>query len=144
MLEYCVATSRINGCVRGWTNFVSYSFRTSLCMTDVSLDCCEKFDCNANSWADKSVAKMRVVTTVVLGRGFDVEVGRNSLYTRTWPGLNKQNILRHSGVGSHTASSQTSLVASGWALDSALSGASIVERKRRGEEETGDESTRTR
>lgn len=49
-----------------------------------------------------------------------------------------------SGVGSQTASSQTSLAASGCDLLSALSPAMILDRNRRGEEETGDELTRTR
>jgi len=123
---------------------VSYSFRTSLCITDVSFDCCEKLDCKAKSWADKRAANMIVVTTVVLGLGSASEVGRKSQYTKICPGLNRQNILRDKGVGSHTASSHTSLVASGCALDSAESAASMEDRKRSGEEDTGDESTRTR
>ena len=84
------------------------------------------------------------MTTVVLGRGSVIVVGKKSQYTNTWPGLNKQNILRASGVGSHTASSQTSLVASGCDLDSAVSASSILERKRSGDEDRGEESTRTR
>lgn len=48
------------------------------------------------------------------------------------------------GAGSQTAISQTSREASGCDLDSAFSLASIVERNRRGDEDTGDESTRTR
>ncbi len=87
---------------------------------------------------------MMVVTTVVLGLGSASEVGRKSQYTRMCPGLNKQNILRDKGVGSHTASSHTSLVASGCALDSAEFAASIEAKKRSGEEDTGDKSTRTR
>ena len=71
-------------------------------------------------------------------------VGRNSQYTSTCPGLKRQNMRNDKGVGSQTASSQTSLVASGCALDSAVSAASILERKRNGDEEMGEELTRTR
>ena len=85
-----------------------------------------------------------VVITVVLGLGSEASVGRNSQYTKTCPGLNVQKRPRQSGRGSHTASSHTSRVGSGCALDSALGSPSIFVRKRSGEEETGDESTRTR
>lgn len=51
---------------------------------------------------------------------------------------------RQSGVGSQMAISQTSLAASGCALLSALSPAMILDKKRNGEEETGEELTRTR
>lgn len=87
---------------------------------------------------------MIVVTIVVLGLGSCAAVGRNSQYTSTWPGLNKQNSLRHSGNGSHTESSQTSLVASACALASAVVDARMFDRNRRGDEERGDESTLTR
>lgn len=110
----------------------------------MSFDCCENFDCKANIWADKSAANMMVVKIVVLGLGSASEVGRKSQYTKTCPGLNKQNILRDKGVGSHTASSHTSLVASACALDCAEFAAIMEDRKRSGEEATGDESTRTR
>ena len=82
--------------------------------------------------------------TVVLGLGFEIAVGRKSQYTRMCPGLNKQKIRRENGVGSQTPISHTSLVASGCDLASILSPASMFERKRRGEEESGEESTRTR
>lgn len=85
-----------------------------------------------------------VVTTVMLGRGSRGAVGRKNQYTKTWPGLKRQNRRRHIGVGSQTASSQTSRVASGCALDSAVVEANMVERNRRGDEDAGDESTRTR
>lgn len=85
-----------------------------------------------------------VVATVVLGLGSVTAVGRKSQYTSTWPGLKRQNIISERGVGSQAASSQTSLVASGCDLDSALSAASMLDSKWRGEEEPGDESTRTR
>ncbi len=87
---------------------------------------------------------MMVVTIVVLGLESCTAVGRKSQYTTTCPGLNRQNILRHSGVGSQTASSQTSLVASGCDLASAVVAASIFDRKRRGDDDRGEESTRTR
>lgn len=61
-----------------------------------------------------------------------------------WPGLNRQNIRKHSGVGSQTAISHTSRAASGWALASAAVEAIMCWRKRKGEEESGEESTRTR
>ena len=48
------------------------------------------------------------------------------------------------GRGSQTATSQTSLVGSGCARDSAAGEVMMEERKRRGEEEMGEESTRTR
>lgn len=48
------------------------------------------------------------------------------------------------GKGSQIATSQTSRFGSGCALDWADSVPRIVERNRRGEEETGEESTRTR
>lgn len=82
--------------------------------------------------------------TVVLGLGLEIAVGRKSQYTRMCPGLNMQNIRREKGVGSQTAISHTSLVASGCDLASALSLPSMLERKRKGDEESGEESTRTR
>lgn len=48
------------------------------------------------------------------------------------------------GVGSQTASSQTSRVSSGWARASADDEVIMLERKRRGEDDRGEESTRTR
>lgn len=48
------------------------------------------------------------------------------------------------GRGSQTATSQTSRVGSGCARDSAVGDVRIEERKRRGEEDMGEESTRTR
>lgn len=47
-------------------------------------------------------------------------------------------------MGSHRASSHTSRVASGCDLDSALSPAKILERNRSGDDDNGEESTRTR
>lgn len=87
---------------------------------------------------------MIVVTTVVLGLGSAADVGRNNQYTRIWPGLKRQKSLRQTGSGSHTASSHTSLSASGCARDSAEVAAIMLERNRKGEEAIGDESTRTR
>ena len=123
---------------------MSYSFNTSLCITEVSLDCREKLVWSISSCAESNAANAMVVTTVVLGRGSAIAVGRKSKYTSTCPGLNMQNMRSDNGVGSHTASSQTSFVASGCALDSAVSVASMLERNRSGEEERGEESTRTR
>ena len=82
--------------------------------------------------------------TVVLGLGSEIAVGRKSQYTKICPGLNKQNIRRETGVGSQTAISQTSLVASGCDRASAFSEASMFDKKRRGDEAKGEESTRTR
>ncbi len=87
---------------------------------------------------------MTVVTIVVLGLGSCAAVGRNSQYTSTCPGLNKQKSLRHNGNGSHTDSSQTSRVASACDLASAEVDARMFDRKRRGDEERGEESTLTR
>jgi hypothetical protein len=62
-----------------------------------------------------------------------------------WPGLKKQKSRRQSGVGSQTAISQTSLEASGCErLSAGELGSMRVLRKRRGEEDRGEESTRTR
>ena len=113
-------------------------------MTDASLDCCEKLDRSSMSCIDTRAANVIVVTTVVLGLGSCDAVGKKNQYTSTCPGLKRQNILRHIGIGSHTESSQTSLVASGWDLASAALTASKVERKRSGEDDSGEESTRTR
>lgn len=96
------------------------------------------------SWVDSKADSAIVVMTVVLGLGSVVAVGRKSQYRKMWPGLKRQNRRRERGVGSQTASSQTSRAASGWDLDSALSAASMLERKRSGEDERGEESTRTR
>lgn len=85
-----------------------------------------------------------VVTMVVLGLGSCAAVGRNSQYTSTCPGLKRQKSLRHSGNGSHIESSQTSLVASACDLASAVVDARMLDRKRRGDEESGEESTLTR
>lgn len=144
MLVYWVPTSRICGCVRGCTYFVSYSWRTSRWINAESLVCWEKEDCNISNCVESRAARMMVVKMVVLGRGSCTAVGKKSQYIRTWPGLNRQNSLRHNGVGSHIASSQTSLVASGCDLASAVADASILERKRRGDDDSGEESTRTR
>ena len=59
-------------------------------------------------------------------------------------GLNKQNILRQIGVGSHTESSQTSLLTSWCDLAPAALVVSILERNRSGDDDSGEESTRTR
>ena len=85
-----------------------------------------------------------VVTTVTLGLGSRGASGRNSQYTRIWPGLNMVKRRRHSGVGSQTAISQTSLAAFGCARASALFAPSTCEKYRSGDEERGDESTLTR
>ncbi len=85
-----------------------------------------------------------VVKTVTLGRGSEVNVGRKSQYTRTWPGLKKQNNRKQIGSGSQTASSHTSRVGSGCALDSALVSPRMLVRNIKGEDATGEESTRTR
>ena len=134
----------MRGCVLGWTNLVSYSFMTSLWITEESFDCWEKFDCRRYSCAESKHARSIVITTVMLGRGSDNAAGRKTQYTKTCPGLKRQNIRSESGVGSQTAISQTSLAASGCDLLSAFSPAIMDERKRNGEEDTGDESTRTR
>ena len=62
---------------------------------------------------------------------------------RIWPGLKRQNKRSDIGVGSHTASSQTSRALSGCALDSADGVLRTLDRYRRGEDAIGDESTRT-
>jgi len=87
---------------------------------------------------------MIAVKIVTLGRGSDDRVGKNNQYIKTWPGLNKQKSRRQTGNGSQTAISQTSLVGSGCARDSALSLPSKLVNNRSGEEDTGEESTRTR
>lgn len=84
------------------------------------------------------------MNTVTLGLGSAGAVGRKSQYTKTWPGLKKQNRRRHTGIGSQTAICHTSRVGSGCALDSALVSPSMPVKNRSGEEETGEESTRTR
>ena len=109
-----------------------------------SFSCWEKNEERRYSCEDNSACKRSVVKTVTLGRGSAAVVGRKSQYTRTWPGLKKQNRRRQIGIGSQTASSHTSRVGSGYALDSALVSPIIPVRNRNGEEETGEESTRTR
>lgn len=86
-----------------------------------------------------------VVTIVTLGRGSDGEVGRNSQYTRTCPGLNKQNIRSAKGRGSQIANSHTSRSALGCALESTELEEMMLDIKRSGEaDDRGEESTRTR
>jgi hypothetical protein len=109
-----------------------------------SFSCCEKVDWRRNNCEDIKISRIMVVKTVTLGRGSEAIVGRKSQYTRTWPGLKKQNNRRQIGIGSQTASSHTSRVGSGCALDSALVSPSMLVRNLSGEEATGDESTRTR
>ena len=75
-VEYCVPTSRTRGWVRGCTYLVSYSWRTSFWMTEVSLLCWEKLDWRSRSWVDSRAARTMVVTTVMLGRGSCGAVGR--------------------------------------------------------------------
>lgn len=123
---------------------MSYSWKTSLEIKAESLDCCEKLDCRVESWTERSSATTMAVTTVMLGLGSAIAVGRNSQYVNTWPGLKKQKSLRQIGRGSQTASSQTSRCGSGCALDCTLSAPSMFDRNLSGEEEVGDESTRTR
>lgn len=84
-----------------------------------------------------------VVTIVTLGRGSDSWVGRKTQYTKTCPGLKRQNNRMQIGRGSQTASSHTSRCASGWALDWADL-AIVSARYFSGEAVTGVELTRTR
>ena len=88
-------------------------------------------------------ARKIAVKTLTIGAGSVDDNGRYSQRMRTCPGLNRQKSLRHMGSGSQTASSHTSLVGAGCDLDSADVGARILERVRRGDEDIGDESTRT-
>jgi hypothetical protein len=106
-----------------------------------SFSCCEKADWRRNSCEDNKISRIMVVKTVTLGRGSEANVGRKSQYTRTWPGLKKQNSRRQIGIGSQTASSHTSRVGSGCALDSALVSPRMLVRNLSGEEATGEEST---
>lgn len=62
----------------------------------------------------------------------------------TCAGLKRQNRRRQMGVGSQTEISQTSRDSSACARDSAVVESRISERKRRGEEDIGEASTRTR
>lgn len=89
-------------------------------------------------------ASKMVVTTVTDGRGSVDEVGRNTQYTRTWPGEKSEKSSRFSGLGSQTRTSHTSLCSSGCALDAAELEFRTEVRYRRGEEDTGEESMRTR
>lgn len=93
---------------------------------------------------DSRPANNIVVMMVMLGLGSEVAIGRKSQYIKMCPGLNKQNIRSEIGVGSQTAISQTSLVASGCDRASALSRASMFDKKRKGDEAIGEESIRTR
>ena len=140
---YWVPTSRIRGWVLGWTYLVSYSLRTSLCINAASLLCCEKDPESVDSCSDSNIPIMTVVATVVLGLGSAADDIKNIHNAITRNILNRQNSLKHTGRGSHTASSQTSLSASGCALDSADVAEMILERNRSGEDDMGDESTRT-
>lgn len=69
-----------------------------------------------------------------------------SQYSKAWPGLKVVKNRRFTGVGSQTTISHTSLFVSAWARDwaEAESSLSSEARKRRGDEEAGEESTRTR
>lgn len=91
-----------------------------------------------------SAESKTVVTTVTEGRGSVDEVGRKSQYTKTCPGENSVKSSRFSGLGSHTLTSHTSLCSSGCALDAAVVAFNTEVKYRRGEEDIGEESTRTR
>ena len=73
-----VPTSLIKGLVRGCTNLVSYSWRTSLETTAESFICWEKFVQRNVNCRERSIARKTVVRTVVLGRGSEIEMGRKS------------------------------------------------------------------
>ncbi len=66
------------------------------------------------------------------------------MWMRMCPGLKRQNMRNVAGYGSHTCISHTSRVLSGCARWSAVSGLRISWTRRRGVDEAGDESTRTR
>lgn len=127
----------------GCTNFVSYSWSTSRWMSAASLVCWENEEERKMSCVVMRAPTTMVVTTVTLGRGSKGARGRKSQYTSTCPGLNRQNRRRHVGVGSQTDISHTSFVSSGCARDCALE-LTRFEMKRKGDEDSGDESTRTR
>lgn len=108
-----------------------------------SLACCVNEEERNDICTDSRVVMKIVVTIVTLGRGSDSCVGRNTQYTRTWPGLKRQNSRRQIGRGSQTASSHTSRCASGCARDSADPAITFA-KYRNGEAAIGFESTRTR
>ena len=65
-------------------------------------------------------------------------------YTKTCPGLKRQNNRREMGSGSHTDNSQTSSALLGYARESADSGVTMSAIYRRGEGRPGDDETLTR
>lgn len=113
-------------------------------MMAVSLFSCEYCVESRYIWAEMIACKTNHLNPIILGHASRCETGKNIQDTKTCPGPNQQEICSEIDSGSHIDSSQTSLVLSGCARDSALSELIKSDKKRIGDDDAGDDCTRTR